>query len=272
MMLTDLATVLLRADLQVVEVAGWRTRGHGQMKDVRGVTCHHTGSGRGTGTTLGLGTIVGGRPGLEGPLAHLYLNRAGVFYVVAAGLCYHAGVSHRNDQTNPYRIGIEALAAGDGWAQDFPKAQVDAYALGCKALADHYGFSIDQVLGHKETAAPTGRKVDPRFPNGMSMNQFRDLVRNARKPAPKPAPPKQEVDVAKLDPDDYNKIADTVWNRRQEITKQAPGGALTEIDGRTTGGDLPSIMAAVKALTAKVDKLIEQHAEDPEEPPVTPGQ
>lgn len=171
-MLTGMVDALRSAGLPVVETPGWRGRGHGPMADVRGVTCHHTASGRGTGTTLGLSTVRDGRPDLPGPLAQLYLNRAGVFYVIAAGLCYHAGASQRPDQTNAHRIGIEALAAGDGWELDWPRVQMDAYARGCRALADHYGFPISEVRGHKETCSPAGRKTDPTF----DMSAFRRTV------------------------------------------------------------------------------------------------
>jgi hypothetical protein len=178
MMLTDLADALRRYDLHVVERPGWKTRGHGPMVDVKGVTCHHTASGRHTGPTLGLSTVQDGRglnlpkgdpSRLDGPLSHLYLNRAGTFYVVAAGLCWHAGVSLKPAYTNSHRIGIEALAAGDGWSQDWPKVQMDAYARGCAALAAHYRFPVSEIRGHKETAAPLGRKVDPSF----NMSDFR---------------------------------------------------------------------------------------------------
>jgi hypothetical protein len=172
MMLTDLAAVLRGAGLEVVELPGWKTRGHGPMAAVDGVTCHHTGSGRGTGATLGLSTVRDGRQDLVGPLAHLYLNRAGTFYVVAAGLCYHAGKSRKETYTNGRRIGIEALAAGDGWAQDWPVAQMTAYARGCRALTEHYRFPVSEVLGHKETCAPEGRKIDPSF----DMRGFREGV------------------------------------------------------------------------------------------------
>jgi len=146
------------------------------MLAVRGVTVHHTASGRGTGDTLGLSTVQNGRGSeLPGPLAHLYLNRSGVFYVVAAGLSYHAGVSRRSDQTNSYRIGIEALAEGLGWSQDWPAAQYDALAVGCRALASRYGFPISEVLGHKETCSPVGRKIDPSF----DMVEFRRRVATA---------------------------------------------------------------------------------------------
>lgn len=180
-MLTDLAAVLRGAGCNVLELDGWKTRGHGPMTSVDGVTCHHTASGRGTGATLGLSTIRDGRQDLPGPLAQLYLNRAGTYYVVAAGLCYHAGVSQRPTYTNGRRIGIEALAAGDGWAQDWPPAQMFAYVRGCRALAEHYRFPISEVLGHKETCSPEGRKTDPSF----DMRGFREGVAtvNLRKDA-----------------------------------------------------------------------------------------
>ena len=37
MMLTDLADVLRAAGLKVQEIAGWTTRGHGQMTDVEAI-------------------------------------------------------------------------------------------------------------------------------------------------------------------------------------------------------------------------------------------
>lgn len=157
MMLTDLADALRAGGLTVKGVPGWRERGHGPMADVRGVTCHHTAG------LDSLRVVVDGRPGLDGPLAHLYLDREGVFHVVAAGLCWHAGESRDPSYTNSHRIGIEAEALGTGAASDWPRAQMDAYRAGCRALADHYGFAVSQVLGHKETCAPVGRKTDPSF-------------------------------------------------------------------------------------------------------------
>lgn len=179
MMLTDLAKVLRAGGLKVVERPGWQTRGHGEMDDILGVTCHHTASGRGTGTTLGLSTVENGRPGLDGPLAHLYLNREGTFYVVAAGLCYHAGESLKPEYLNRHRIGIEALAAGDGWSQDWPVVQVNAYARGTAVLADRYRFPVTEILGHKETCKPKGRKIDPTLSmpglRSMATSELADL-------------------------------------------------------------------------------------------------
>jgi hypothetical protein len=160
MMLTDLADVLRSAGLTVVEEPGWKTRGHGPMVDVRTIICHHTGG------TKDLRVIIDGRPGLGGPLAQCWLARDGVWHIVAAGLCWHAGVSRDPSYTNSHAIGIEAEATGvDPW----PQVQYDSYVQGAAALMRHYGVPLDHVLGHKETCAPVGRKTDPNF----DMDAFR---------------------------------------------------------------------------------------------------
>jgi hypothetical protein len=175
-MLTELAHVLRAAGLTVVEEPGWRQRGHGPMTNVLGVTCHHTANGGAAGLEPSRAVIRDGRPGLSGPLAHLLLRKDGVYRVIAAGLCYHAGVSRSAGYTNSHRIGIEAEAKGvPGTSGDWPDAQMAAYRLGCKALMKHYGFGLSQVLGHKETCAPAGRKSDPSF----DMDDFREATRRA---------------------------------------------------------------------------------------------
>lgn len=74
MMLTDLASILRTADLDVVEVDGWQTRGHDGMKSVKGILIHHT-AGPATGDFPSLNVVRDGRPDLVGPLAQLGLGR-----------------------------------------------------------------------------------------------------------------------------------------------------------------------------------------------------
>lgn len=168
-MLTDLADACRKSGLPVVEQPGWRTRGHGQMSAVRSIICHHT-AGPAAGELPSLTTVRDGRPGLAGPLAQLMLGRSGTVYVIAAGLCWHAGVVFSPPtQGNAYAIGIEAEATGTA---PWPPAQYAAYARLCRALVDHYGLAVDRVLGHKEVASPRGRKVDPNF----DCQQFRAAV------------------------------------------------------------------------------------------------
>lgn len=48
---------------------GWRERGHGDFRDIRGVMWHHTGNSRETAKS-----IARGRPDLPGPLANLHIS------------------------------------------------------------------------------------------------------------------------------------------------------------------------------------------------------
>lgn len=168
MMLTDLADVLRAAGLKVQEVDGWKTRGHGGMSDVEAIVCHHT-AGPKAGNYPSLGVVRDGRSDLAGPLAQLGLARDGTWLVIAAGLCWHAGVVFEAWQGNPHAIGVEAEGTGtDPW----PDVQYDSYVAGVRALKDHYGVPLSHVLGHKEVAKPLGRKNDPNF----DMNNFRAAV------------------------------------------------------------------------------------------------
>lgn len=168
MMLTSLADIARSAGLRVVEQPGWKTRGHGQMSGVRSVVCHHTAGPR-TGSAPSLGVVQNGRSDLAGPLAHYVLGRDGTVYVVAAGLCWHAGAVLNNNWSNNYAIGIEAEATG---VDDWPDEQIDAYARLCHALREAFGLPVSAVLGHKEVCSPRGRKSDPNF----DMDEFRARV------------------------------------------------------------------------------------------------
>lgn len=176
MMLTNLASILRGAGLPVVEVAGWQTRGHGQMTGVRGVLWHHTAtaaSARGDYPSQNI--VTNGRSDLPGPLANLGLGRNGTWYVIAAGLAYHAGSgSHPAVGTNgnAYLIGIEAEhpgTAGNPW----PAAQIDSYRRGTAALLRAYGLGADRCIAHREWAP--GRKIDP---YGLDMAAERRYVAN----------------------------------------------------------------------------------------------
>jgi hypothetical protein len=186
MLLSDLATAVRKSGLPVVEVPGWRTRGHGEMGGVRTIVCHHT-AGPSTGNFPSLGVVRDGRAGLSGPLANLGLGRDGTVYVIAAGLCYHAGVVLQSDYRNGYSIGIEAEATG---VTDWPAVQMDAYARLCAALCLHYTLPVGRVLGHKEVCAPVGRKTDPNF----DMAAFRGAVANVQEDAVTPQDKKDIID------------------------------------------------------------------------------
>lgn len=168
-----IAYVLRLRGCNVVELAGWRTRGRpGPFGPVEGILCHHT-AGPMTGNAPSLGTVLNGRPDLPGPLAHLHLARDGTFSVIAAGRCNHAGAGQWQGAAsgNTNFIGIEAENAGtpdDPW----PDPQIEEYARGCAAILTHIGAPVIMCAGHKEYATPPGRKIDPSF----DMVAFRQKV------------------------------------------------------------------------------------------------
>jgi len=171
--LSWLADVLRNANLPVVEVDGWKTRGRRDLTSPRGVMCHHTAAPRG-GNTPSLRIVTQGRPDLAGPLAQLLLARDGTYYVVAAGVANHAGAGNWLGDThgNAHFIGIEAeytgLTTGPN-AEPWPLIQMNAYRWGVAAILRKIGAGASMCCGHREYALPAGRKTDPTF----DMDRFR---------------------------------------------------------------------------------------------------
>ena len=180
--LTDMADVLRRAGLKVVEIPGWKTRGRpGDFAPI-GVLCHHTGSAN-TGLSKEYGyanwMATVGRDDLPAPLAQLGLGRSGIFYVLAAGRANHAGrckpiaglqayAGRDYGDGNAQLVGIEAMNNGsEGWTA----AQYRAYVRGCAALNAAYGFPVKRTLAHRETSL--SGKPDP---GGINMTTFRSQV------------------------------------------------------------------------------------------------
>lgn len=221
MMLTDLADACRASGLTVAEIPGWRTRGHGEMTSVDTIVAHHT-AGPASGDMPSLGVIANGRPGLPGPLAQLGLSRSGVVYVVAAGVCWHAGAVTRREYDNRHAIGIEAEATGiDPWSP----VQYAAYVKLCAALCDHYGVPVDLVLGHKEVCDPPGRKIDPNF----DMPTFRRHIEEATMPSAKD-------------------IVDEFMSR--ELNKD---GSLTVAKALRQASDARKVLAAVNDLPDAIE-------------------
>ena len=162
-----LPQVLRDAGLEVLEHAGWQTRGHGDMGTVKGVLCHHT-CGPLHGDLPDINVLVEGRPDLGGPLCNLGLGRSGKFYMIAAGAGWHAGRGNWQGVTNgnSQLIGIEAENTGETKgprAEPWVPAQVESYKRGCAAILKHIGAKAIMAAGHKEYALPHGRKDDPSF-------------------------------------------------------------------------------------------------------------
>lgn len=257
MYLTDLATVVRRAGLTIVEQPGWQTRGHGGLADVRAVICHHT-AGPATGNAPSLGTVQNGRPDLPGPLAQLFLARDGTVFIVAAGLCYHAGAVKSSNWDNAHAIGIEAEATG---TSSWPASQVAAYATLCRALVDAYGA---EVLGHKEVCSPTGRKIDPNF----DMAAFRVMVARAGTSEGDDVQLDDKVTLFGKDQVTVNNVLAGTFARVGEKTipsKRYPGvkddlaGFISAIDANvlSLGDGLKQLAAAQVETNTQLAKIVE---------------
>lgn len=183
---TNLASVARAAGLTVSEVDGWQTRGHGGLDKVKTIVCHHT-AGPHAGNAPSLNVVTNGRTGLSGPLSNFVLGRDGTVYVVAAGLCYHAGAVRDTSYANAFSLGIEAENTGladDPW----PEVQVDAYARLCAALVLEFDLTVGRVLGHKEVCYPPGRKIDPTLDMDNLRRRTETWIAKLRTPAHSPAP------------------------------------------------------------------------------------
>lgn len=230
-----LAKVLKDAGLKVAEVDGWKTRGHGDMGDVKGVICHHT-AGPLAGNMPSLRLVTEGRSDLSGPLAQLGLGRDGTFYVIAAGRAYHAGKGEWQgvNAGNTQLIGIEAENTGlrEGPKKEFPwpEVQMDAYERGVAALLTHIGAEPIMCCGHKEFALPRGRKPDPSFEMGPFRARVVGLISGSIRPRP-PIPATDALD-------------------RPTLRRGARGNAVKEIQaklGVEVDGDFgPKTEAAVR--------------------------
>lgn len=156
----------------VVEVAGWRGRGHGGMSRVEGLVAHHT-ANPGRGDYPSLSIVTHGRAGLRGPLSAFGLGRSGTVYVIAAGISNHAGASAWAGfrDLNDEFLGCEAESAGTH--DDWTPAQRDCYPRLAAAVLFFMRRSADRAAGHKEVCLPPGRKIDPAF---WDMTAFRARV------------------------------------------------------------------------------------------------
>lgn len=169
--------------LDVVIEAGAQARGHGAFRaPATGLVIHHTATpATAKGDYPSMRVVRDGRGDLAGPLAQLGLGRSGRVYIIATGLAWHAGRVHQAKMDNWNTIGIEAEHPGG--STPWPDKQYDAYVRLARGLQHADGLALEAIWGHKEVAAPAGRKSDPTF----DMGGFRRAVLDGPRPAGLPA-------------------------------------------------------------------------------------
>lgn len=168
-----LADVVRAEGVELVEYPGWRSRGHGDFKDIRGVMVHHTGA-----DSASAASIAEGRPDLAGPLSQLHIARDGTVTVLAVGIAWHAGAGMYpwvpTNMGNWHLIGIECANSGTSPAADhrenWPDAQYSALVRCCAAINRRLAQTSARTIGHKEYAGRVQGKWDP---GGIDMDILR---------------------------------------------------------------------------------------------------
>jgi hypothetical protein len=178
---TGLANACRRRGLVVEEYKGWTTRGSSSFNPKGGV-CHWTAGPCGATGRPSLNTVVNGRSDLDGPLANVYLDRAGIAVVVAAGKANHAGDGGwRGLVGNSKVFGTEAECCHEG---DWTDAQRVAYPKINAAYCDLGAFGPEMICGHNEWAPGRKRDIED-WPMALMRQQVSDLL----VPVPTPEDP-----------------------------------------------------------------------------------
>lgn len=174
---TGIANRLRAKGLNVVEVAGWQTRGSSSFNP-KGFVWHHT-AGPSKGNAPSLTICTYGRAGLAGPLCNVFQARDNTIYVVAAGRANHAGAGNwkgLSGNSTVYGLEIENTGTGsEPWRSD----QLDTAAKVAAALLGNPEMSCH----HKEW---TSRKIDMHTVGGPDMRTRTQKALGATAPAPKP--------------------------------------------------------------------------------------
>jgi N-acetyl-anhydromuramyl-L-alanine amidase AmpD len=255
-----LVDVLRAEGVDVVEFPGWRERGHGEFKDIRGVMVHHTGSNSATAAS-----ITHGRPDLAGPLSQLHIARDGTVTVVAVGVAWHAGVGMYPwlpaNMGNWHTIGIECANTGTSVTaphrRNWPEAQYFALVNSCAAINRRLGQPAGRTIGHKEYAGRAQGKWDP---GAIDMDELRrdiamsiGAVAGGSTPRP-PVPVGEYADVLLYRGSRGPQVAEL--QRRLKYAYAAYAGDL-EIDG-IFGPDTEAAVREFQRRTSglKVDGIV----------------
>lgn len=226
--LTDLATWLRDAGLNVKEYKGWQTRSRssgGYSAMPLCVMWHHTASPASWDGQKDVDYIATGST--DSPLSNLYIDRAGTVWVIAAGATNTNGKGGPTsfsrgtvpqDGMNTRALGVEM--GNNGTGESWPKCQIDSMFTVSNVCNRKFGNQPADVCSHNRYA-PT-RKIDPatasavqgswvpRAWNSSGTWDDRDIMSECQKRwgGVKPQPPQPQPDKG-----NYVRCFDGLWRR-----------------------------------------------------------
>ncbi|MGK5741183.1 N-acetylmuramoyl-L-alanine amidase [Micromonospora sp. URMC 103] len=163
-----LADVLRAEGIPVVEEGDWRNRMVSGSFNPIGVLWHHTAAfSSPSNPHPALNTCIYGRPDLQGPLCQALVDYNGVFHLISAGRCNHAGASRGSGPIpagdgNTLLVGWEIDYGGDqATDQRMTAAQYTNSVRATAAVLRRLGRDASYARGHRETS--TTGKIDPSF-------------------------------------------------------------------------------------------------------------
>lgn len=274
-----LPEVLRAFGVKVVEMDGWRDRGHGDFGRIGWVLWHHTGSVNETNEGIAF------HPSL-GLAANMLIHEDGTVVLTGAGIAWHGGVGIYpgipEDGINDVSIGIECAYGPDRNGQytiRWPDIQIQTMVAVGAAISWFLGIPTSAQIAHKEWAGdmnPLGiNKQGKPDPGNLDMNWFRGEIGKRLKDGPsgvlqiggkpkpaEPAPPKQNP---RLTPDEaaYESLVQFrgPWNP----DKVRPDGSLGDFNGWPQAGQYPDgtnrtfldgVFARLDEIEAKQDKIL----------------
>jgi N-acetylmuramoyl-L-alanine amidase len=176
----ECAALMKDSGLTVKASTGWEGRGRSSSVNYWAVLAHHTAAENDNDALL-----INGRSDVPGPLCNWALHENGDWVLIASGRANHAG---EGTLPSSESYGIEATGPQDYPDKYGPSAfpqNYQSYELGVACILAVMGQDTGDLFGHKETARPIGRKIDPYF----SMDSFRTGVK-----AEDPGRPEADMD------------------------------------------------------------------------------
>ena len=234
----ECAALMRDSGLTVIASSGWENRGRSSDVNYWATLCHHTANPNDNDDIL-----INGRPDLSGPLCNWALHEYGDWVLIASGRANHAG---EGTLPSSESYGVEATGPQDypdkyGTAA-FPN-NYDSYVVGVACILAVMGGDTGDVFGHKETATPPGRKIDPYF----DMGQYRGAVKEAE--------PGEEEDLK----DDERKWLKALYD--ETVTTGGDGKQTSDATlayrRMRYGSDVPTQgNHSLKELELKIDELL----------------